>query len=309
MSRKHRGNVTDRRSSFEPHTVVGRGPKEVKGWGHRRRDVCRVFFVFVAANQAADCREASRADDSGNREGNEKMKLNIVGASRLALCCVALAMTSTVAQAAMILGDAVPLSQLANDGILIVGDKQFTNFTYTSTNESPEASGVNVIPIQDDDGNYGIRFQAGFVDSLLSPGASDAAVTFDVTALDPKSLITDAHLIGDPFVFGDEGAAGVVETIRPEGTDKFFQMGIIADALSGETILKDWVDFDKGYRTIHVKKDIFVSAEAVTPNALSRPTISIIDQTFSQTTIPEPAALVLLGSLGAAAGVLRYRWG
>ena len=89
--------------------------------------------------------------------------------------CVAVVVTAFCAplsQAAMILGDAVLLSELVDDGSITAGDKEFSDFTYASTNDMPDASGVNVIPIKDDAGNFGIRFQGAFIDSSATQGGS-----------------------------------------------------------------------------------------------------------------------------------------
>ena len=59
-------------------------------------------------------------------------------------------------------------------GTIVVGDKTFTNFGYTFTGDMPGPVGVNVVPITDDAGNFGIRFQAALIDLPSSVGGSDA---------------------------------------------------------------------------------------------------------------------------------------
>ena len=69
--------------------------------------------------------------------------------------------------AATIIGAPVLFSTLANvpGATIVVGDKTFGGFTYTITGDMPAASLVNVIPITDNAGNFGIRFQGAFIDT------------------------------------------------------------------------------------------------------------------------------------------------
>ncbi|MGI9457921.1 MAG: hypothetical protein ACR2NU_15255 [Aeoliella sp.] len=223
--------------------------------------------------------------------------------------CVAVVVTAFCAplsQAAMILGDAVLLSELVdNNESIVVGDKEFNDFSYASTNEMPEASGVNVIPIKDDAGNFGIRFQGAFIDTSSSQGGSDALINYKVTVLDPAFLIVDAHIEGNTNILGDTGSISVTETFLPLGANGEFNLEILDDANNGQTQLVDWVDFDQGYRSLSVQKDILALAQ---PNGLDV-TLSFVDQTFSQTLIPEPAGIVLLGGMLSMMAVVRYRLG
>src|SRR5215211_4200289 len=77
-------------------------------------------------------------------------------------CIMIIAVVGTpwlaASQGATIIGPAVLLSTLTPPGGTIsAGDKTFTNFTYNFTNDMPPATAVNVIPITDDFGNFGIR--------------------------------------------------------------------------------------------------------------------------------------------------------
>ena len=95
---------------------------------------------------------------------------------------------------------------------VIVGDKLFDNFSYTPTGDMPAPTGVNVTGINDIFGNIGIRFQGGFNDSPFTVGPSDALITYKVTVLDPNSVITDAHIFGNPAIVAGTGILSVVET-------------------------------------------------------------------------------------------------
>lgn len=213
----------------------------------------------------------------------------------MALMVIGGACAST-ARAAMVLGDDIPLSQLIDGGQLIVGDKLFEGFTYSFTEDMPSADAVNVIPIADEEGNFGIRFQAGFLD-LPGGSPSDALIEYIVTVLDPLMRITDAHLAGNPALLAGTGTlAAVTETFLPDAPEAVLSIFDNGDVFK----LTDSVIFDEAHVTIHVQKDILLNA-----NGDVAATLSFVDQTFSQTAIPEPATMSLLGL--AAAGMLARR--
>ena len=212
--------------------------------------------------------------------------------------CIAIVLLLAVACSAsanvIVLGPSVPLSDLINGMSISAGDKEFTDFTYAFTEDMPDATGVNVIPIEDCDGNFGIRFQGGFVD-LPGGNASDALITFNVTATDPNQLISDAHLAGNPSVAGPGGFASVVETFVPVSNE------VLEIFNNGSTQLFDWVDFPAPFfRTLPVQKNILLSA-----GNSAGASISFIDQTFSQVPEPSTGLMVLLG--GFVMGLLRRR--
>lgn len=206
-----------------------------------------------------------------------------------ALAVFMAAAASSSSQAALILGDPVLLSTLHDNpnGVIIVGDKRFSNFNYTAVGDMPGADRVNVTPIRDDLGHLGVRFTGPFID-LVGNGGSDATITFQVDVLGSGMLINDVHLSGNPNVLGDGGSASVTET--------FAGQNILLDIYDdfGNLKLIDWADLAAPVRTLHVHKDILLFGQT------GSATISIIDQTFSQ--IPEPAA-ALLAIIGLVAGL------
>ena len=194
--------------------------------------------------------------------------------------------------AATIIGTPVILSTLTGnpEGQITVGDKKFTKFGYTATGEMPGAGGVNVVPIQDDSGNYGIRFQGLFMDLASSQGGSDALITYDVEVTDPNRLISDAHIQGNPALPGPgrHGAVIIAETFLPLGPNGEYTMTIYDDEGVATPKLVDWVDFLPPVKSLHVQKDIGIIAVA----GFTSPSFSFVDQTFSQT-VPEPASLLM----------------
>ncbi|MBW2447279.1 MAG: PEP-CTERM sorting domain-containing protein [Deltaproteobacteria bacterium] len=198
---------------------------------------------------------------------------------------------------------------LEDDGSIQVADKLFTNFTYFSTGDMPSAVGVNVIPITDVDGNYGLRFQGAFVDLASSPGGSDALITYDVEIVDGyfddglNYFIVDAHIMGNPTLLSGFGSISVVDTFLPQFGPEA-RMTIFDDEIAG-TKFVDWVDFDVPVKKLSVQKDILAIAllEDSEPGAA---TLSFVDQTYSQ--IPEPTTLILFGlGLGGLASQGRRR--
>jgi hypothetical protein len=194
--------------------------------------------------------------------------------------------------AAMIIGTPVTLSSLLDmepGETFTVGDKIFSGFGYTFSGEMPAPTLVNVVPIQDDDGNFGIRFQGGFMDLASSQGASDALITYMVEA-GPGFLISDAHLAGNPNVMGELGAINVTETFLPLGQQGQYTLEIYDDENLETAQLMDAVDFVPPVKKLNVQKNILAFA---VPEGQSV-TLSMVDQTFSQVVIPEPSTVVSL---------------
>lgn len=174
-----------------------------------------------------------------------------------------------------------------------VGDKKFDTFTFAGTGDMPPAANINVIPITDADGNFGVRFQAAFID-LPGGGGSDALITFKVTVTNPEPWrITDAHLSGNPNLLGNTGSASVTETFIPDSP----LVMEIHDNGSGQK-LSDKVDFPlPGFRTLNVQKDILLFGGDAPA------TISFVDQTFSQV----PEATTAFMSVVACCGLVLKR--
>ncbi len=205
------------------------------------------------------------------------------------------ASASMAAADLIVLGPPIPLSDLIGGGPLTVGDKVFTKFFYSATEDMPSADAVNVIPIQAD-GNFGIRFQGGFVD-LPGGSTSDALITYTVTVADTNRLISDAHLVGNVDLFGGEGLGSVTETFLPEFPSKM--LTIYDDGTNVD--LTDWLDFDPPVAMLNVQKNIVLLARDGSVSA----TMSFVDQTFSQVPEPTTVTFLLLAAIGGL--VLRGR--
>jgi hypothetical protein len=212
------------------------------------------------------------------------------------LAGVGLAILVCVAPAAY----AVPLSTLVSGGTKTCGDKLFSDFYYSATGDMPTPLYVNVDCVTVD-GNLGLRFQGGFVDGP-GGGSSDAVLSYIVTVTDPRFVITDAHIYGNPKLLppSGQGIMSVVDTFTPDAPNTMSIFDIQPGALHQNS---DSTIFATGYTTLHVQKDIFGYATGGTSFA----TLSFVDQTYSQsTTVPEPGTLGLLGV--GLLGFAGYGW-
>jgi hypothetical protein len=224
-----------------------------------------------------------------------------LGALLLMIC---ISLWAAPCSAAMIIGTPVVLSTLVVPGAtIVVGDKTFAGFTYSITGDMPPATLVNVIPITDDAGNFGIRFQGAFIDTTGAVGGSDALITYTVTT-DASHLISDAHLEGNPTRLGTLGSMSVTETFLPLGANGQFTMKIYDDQNVTPPKLIDNTIFTTPVKTLNVQKDILglAKVDQSSPNAPQTVTMSFVDQTFSQIVIPEPTTVALLfaGTFGFA---------
>ncbi|MCA9260627.1 MAG: PEP-CTERM sorting domain-containing protein [Planctomycetales bacterium] len=211
--------------------------------------------------------------------------------------------------------DTVSLADLVLGNIdgVIVGDKIFDAFNYSATNNMPAADKVNVLGITDGDGNLGIRFQGAFQDlpDVGTQISSDAGITFEVTIspdyVNQGWIITDAHLFGSGV--GTDGAGSFIavdESFTGNDPVTVETMTVYDSRLNqGGIQLEDWAFFEPGYTKLRVQKDIIARASE---NAILPARMTIIDQTFSQTQVPEPAAFGLLG-LGLCSMATRRRRG
>ncbi len=204
--------------------------------------------------------------------------------------------------------DSVLLSDLLNGNVpgVVVGDKIFDDFSYSTIGlDMPDPADINVLGFQDLDGNWGLSFHGAFLD-FPGNGISDALLRFTVgvtqEALEQGWRISDANLFIGGVGLGDDSFLSVDESFQENNET----LNVFATTLNGplEQELSDGVIFDELYTSLRVTKDILAFAS---DNSNQPVRTTVIDQSFSQVQIPEPATLSLIVLTGVGLASARYR--
>lgn len=208
-----------------------------------------------------------------------------------------------------------------------VGDKIFSNFTYTSSSSGALALPAGAVTVDTlgpltgtDPGdlfssNIGLQFSAGWTASSTCSNSSgctgaetDSLIGFTVTVVGGSNMvITDLGLAQTSAVTGtgslaqvDENACGPAPCTPGTFSVHTFDNGSNSGTLriAPDTIITP------GLTSIQVQQDINVAAGAVSG---ANAGLSAVADTFSQspTGVPEPATMLLVG--GALCGVAAIR--
>ncbi len=209
---------------------------------------------------------------------------------------VALLLMLTLSQAkAVLLSDLIK-----NSGTLVIGDKTFSNFNYTSASGGlVDPSAISVLTINPRPMVYGLEFQGAW--SNPTPSTTlDGLLSYTVTS--SGSPIIDAELYGNPdMVDGAGNTAGtglmsITESlINPSNNVVVGKLSIHDSAsyapgqgTTHNSISDDHIYFAPIYQ-LNIKKDMMFR------NSGLEPTLSFVDQTYSQ--VPEPGTIgMLIGS-------------
>jgi hypothetical protein len=179
-----------------------------------------------------------------------------------------------------------------------VGPKTFSNFGYNPDGfTAVPATSVGVAPAFTPD--PGIGFNAGWINTTANN--LDAVITFTVAETSPAtnpSRIADAELL----ISGIGGAGGQdVETFftAPGGAQVGTPLTVTNGAPSASEV------FTTPQTSLFVVNNLTVfPGTPTTPSS-----ISVLEKQFSQTAVPEPASLAILGvsllGMGAAAATRR----
>ena len=209
------------------------------------------------------------------------------------LICAAVALAlgyAPTSKAQIILGPSVSLADLTNGQDIIVGDKEFSNFSISG---DFLASQVSVIPISEN-GNFGIRFSGSFI-SGANP--MDMILGYKVSVTNSPDLISAANLLFNGTVVG-AGLAEVTEQVFTNDNQFAGQIFVFATATTNK--LFDSLAIQPPQPFLTLSKDVIVTASLP-----AFATISTIDQSFTQ--VPEPGALALVAAGFTGVAFLRRR--
>jgi len=176
-----------------------------------------------------------------------------------------------------------PLSDLLVPGATFdVGNLQFSNFTYTPTpaGSPPAASAVTVSSFTSVPGETGITFNGGFF--AAAGTIVDYAITYKVTAL--TGSISDAYL---GITGGNFGGTGLVDVGEALLNTKGVQVGTMDAFIPGAGV--STTTLTPPVTSLLVSKDILLVGGS------AGATVSIINQGFSSSSVPEPTSMALLG--------------
>jgi len=158
----------------------------------------------------------------------------------------------------------------------------FSGFTYSTSPVGSPPTPANIQLFESHAGiEAGLQFRGNFF--ALAGTTVDYAITYVVTA--PKGfLINDAVSSGTFSTFGGTGSASIGETLRDPATG----LAIATMEISKPGQASDSVTF-AGLNSIIVEKDLILVGGSANAS------VSIFNQEFSSTGVPEPASLALLG--------------
>ena len=195
--------------------------------------------------------------------------------------------------------EAVPLQDLFDGAVIVADDKLFFGWTLinlvaTDPALDPDLGLIEVIPLEDQPLNPGIRFETNGQLVVTDQNFLDLHFGFLVVALAPGHLIKDNSLEILEFTFG--GPGGVITIIEdvfdPAGNllaDKLVQ----ADQRLGIFDLFDSAQFTP-QQAISVEKNILIAGDF--PG--DRVSLDSFEQRFSQVAGPSTLVLVALGLAG-----------
>jgi hypothetical protein len=215
---------------------------------------------------------------------------------------------------------AISMTALLDDGSITVGDKLFSNWSEVYFDSSDPARAVDTDNIEvvgiDDGGDYGLRFS--ILDGEFSVTGDgvyaylDYSFGFSVTVLNPNLRIKDNSLLltgGSIQSLGDNGFY-ILENIGTEaeaddlGT-KEVEFSWLDPSLDGPGLIEELSDSAEflPQSEIWVTKNILVWATGANETA----NLTGFEQRFSQTGVPEPSILGLLGLGLLGLGFARMR--
>lgn len=232
--------------------------------------------------------------------------------TRPVLIEAALTALAGMASANLLCGGDTATNYIANYNTLAnacqVGDKLFYGFIYTGTSiggiQPVTSSQVNIVGDPGNPNEPGLVFSSNAW-TLSSAGGThgtfdlDSRIQFTVQTIDDRPLIFDASLnfAGDFSITGIAGA-NISETVQPGGIPPAISFQVNSTGPFSSTNL-----FPSPVSLVTVNKDVVV---IIPPNQTGSASISSFREGFSES-VPEPAAVFLIGSGLLGFGLLRRR--
>jgi PEP-CTERM motif len=196
--------------------------------------------------------------------------------------------------AQIVLGQSINLTNLTGNETIIVGDKAFTDFSFSSSTGFQPGQ-INVTPVTEN-GDFGIRFSGLILGGMTG---TDIILGYQVSVTNSANLISAANMVFNGYVPFGMGEASVVEQVFTNTPPAFYgQFSVFATATTNQ--LSNSLAIVPPQSLLTISKD--VSVEAFVPAFAE---ISTIDQTFTQ--VPEPSALVLVAAGFFGLALLRRR--
>jgi hypothetical protein len=167
-----------------------------------------------------------------------------------------------------------------------IGDKIFSSFTDINSGTNPlTAAEITVTPING--AEIGVQFNAPW--SASAGQSSDSDITFVVSVVSGGPLlIDDASVVQSSSGFIGDGVANVSEGVcGPTPCTPTLTLQTVNSA--GTTSLKD-------HKVFTPTGSVFASKDIAVNGNTGFASLSSVQDTFSQTGVPEPTAMGLLGS-------------
>jgi hypothetical protein len=205
-----------------------------------------------------------------------------------------------------------------------VGDKVFSNFEYSDSSSGganaigasgvmvetvgPTASGAEVGGL-----NIGLQFNASW--SAGPQQSTDSNISFAVTVITGSNmLITDTGLAQSSGVTAGNGSVAEVteDACAPAIQDGYpctpsFQAALTFDKGSADQIIATDPPLSTPTGSIFVSKDISIVDSDALGTMNSTAGISLVTDTFSQTGVPEPTTMLLVGAALCGIALIRRR--
>lgn len=202
---------------------------------------------------------------------------------------------------AMALGAGQAFAAIANDLVIVDGDKEFSNFTCSVVGAGTFSGGCDTLTVGALPGDtIGLLFQNGWI-AVGGGSTLDMLIGYDVKVLDPTQEIESITLSFNGNTIGELSVATVSETAFELGTVNVLGQATVNNPPTGP--LSTEVFLSEPATELSILKDILLLATGTG----GRADISFIIQDFHQTDVPEPMTLALFGASLVGLGIVGRR--